>query len=137
MNGPVNGERSGDGGLSGERSGDNHRSGDLVGPVTDPVVLTLLNPVEGPVNGPVSGDMAGDTEGSSEDAPLLLHDPGTLSMLGDDTQTVPPHTQVTAVPESVMSWLSRNNFCLARCDGPAQDFAGFIAAGGPLLVCRG
>ena len=82
----------------------------------------------------MSCEVIGDTEGSSEDAPLLLlHDPGTISMLGDDTQTVPPHTQVTAVPESVMSWLSRNNFCLARREGPAQDFAGFTAAWAPCL----
>ena len=88
----------------------------------------LLTPVEDQVGGPVSGDNTGDTEGSTEEAPLLLHDPSTLFMEED---TAPPPDQVTTVPESVMSWLSRNNFRLTKCDGPILDFAGFTATGAP------
>ena len=81
--------------------------------------------------GPVSRHTT-DTVGSEEEV-LLLYDPGTISMIGDDARTTPPHTQVTAVPESVMSWLSMNIICLARCEGPAKDFAVFTAAGTPCL----
>ena len=109
----------------------------ITGPVADSVMLTEQHILLSPVDGPVWRCTAGDTEGSSEEAPLLLHDPGSLSMMGDDTQSAPPHTQVTTVPESVMSWLSRNNFRLAKCDGPAQDFADFTATRAPCLFVEG
>ena len=58
-----------------------------------------------------------------------FHTPRSVSQLGDAAPEHPALTGVTAVPESVRSWLSQNNFCLARRDGPAQDFAGFTAVG--------
>ena len=52
----------------------------------------------------------------------------------NDPPGLPPHAQVTPVPESVRSWLSQNNFCLVKANSLQRDFAGFTEAAAPCFI---